>query len=66
MWQYFYLKFANQEEALAALVDLQNVDHVGAIEGLEGWHVNLALREELPEALQAFQVFPDNPVRVWA
>ncbi len=66
MWQYFYLKFTSQEEAQASLVDLQDVDHVGAIEGLTGWHVNLALRGELPEALQAFQVFPDNPVRVWA
>jgi hypothetical protein len=66
MWQYFYLKFTDEAEALTSLVDLQNVDHVGAIEGLTGWHVNLALCGELPEALQAFQVFPDNPVRVWA
>ena len=66
MWQYFYLKFASQEEALAALVGLQDVDHVGAIDGLEGWHVNLALREPLPETLVPFEVFPENPIRVWA
>lgn len=66
MWQYFYLKFTDEAAALAALVDLQDVDHVGSIEGLDGWHVNLALREPLPEALVPFQVFPENPVRVWA
>jgi hypothetical protein len=30
-----------------------------------GWHCNLVC-DELPEGLAAYEVFPNNPVRVWA
>ena len=31
---------------------------------LDGWHVNY--QGELPEGWEAFAVFPQHPVRVWA
>jgi len=33
-------------------------------EVLDGWHVNY--QGELPEGWEAYAVFPQNPVRVWA
>ena len=32
----------------------------------EGWHVNVILQADLPEALQEFVVVPQNPHRVFA
>lgn len=32
---------------------------------IPGWHVNV-LAEDLPEALQVFEIFPETPVRVFA
>ena len=32
---------------------------------IPGWHCNLVV-DELPEALQQYEVFPQNPQRVWA
>ncbi len=66
MWQYFYLKFYNESEAAIALEGQQNVDHVGHLPDAEGWHVNLAVRGELPAELVPYQVFPTTPARVWA
>mgnify|MGYP003656482447 CR=1 FL=1 len=31
----------------------------------DGWHANVRNAEEAPE-LEAFRVYPPNPVRVWA
>ena len=34
---------------------------------LDGWHVNVFVRDdEDGEALEAYEVFPTTPVRVWA
>jgi hypothetical protein len=32
---------------------------------VDGWHVNVRHKEEAPE-LDAFRIFPQSPVRVWA
>jgi hypothetical protein len=33
---------------------------------IPGWHVNLRIDGELPDELKEFEVFPENPMRVWA
>ena len=33
---------------------------------LDGWHVNIILEGELPEALQPYVITPQNPYRVFA
>jgi hypothetical protein len=33
---------------------------------IEGWHVNVRVVDEDAEALQAFEVHPATPLRVWA
>jgi hypothetical protein len=33
---------------------------------IEGWHVNVRVVDEDAEALQAFEVHPATPMRVWA
>ena len=33
---------------------------------LDGYHVNVRVVDENASALEAYQVFPDNPVRGWA
>jgi hypothetical protein len=33
---------------------------------VEGWHVNVRVVDEDAEALQAFEVHPATPMRVWA
>jgi hypothetical protein len=33
---------------------------------VEGWHVNVRVVDEDAEALQAFEVHPATPLRVWA
>ena len=43
------------------------VDHVGLIEGAEGWHVNVRWLSEQPEAWEAYRIpTPNNPVREFA
>lgn len=32
---------------------------------VEGWHVNVRVKEEAPE-LEAYRIFPQSPVRGWA
>ena len=32
---------------------------------VEGWHVNVRVKEEAPE-LDAYRIFPQSPVRGWA
>ena len=69
MWNTYYLKFADEAEAVSSLEALQDaaIDHVGEIVDVQGWHVNLRLRDaELPEGLVQYQVFPETPVRMWA
>jgi hypothetical protein len=40
-------------------------DAVPEMDPIDGWHVNVRHTEPVPE-LEPFQVFPKNPVRMWA
>jgi uncharacterized HAD superfamily protein len=61
---------ASHGHALDVIGTLYKVEGVGdaAVSiPLEGWHVNLFLHhEELPDELKQYEVFPENPLRVWA
>lgn len=73
--QDLYLSFPDAAQAEAALftgtgedrqAKFMNVDTIGAIEGAEGWHVNVRLVDgEDGSALEAFRVYPVTPLRVW-
>jgi len=68
MWQYFNLKFPDKATADTLLEQQLNVDNVGNIDGVTGWHVNLALEEgvSIPISLEPYVIpFPLNPKRVW-
>ena len=63
------LKFPSEAEATLALFDGETpkyaaIDVIGAIEGAEGWHVNVRHGVEMPE-LAAWVVMPATPARVW-
>jgi hypothetical protein len=39
---------------------------VPVMASIDGWHVNVRVVDEDAEALQAFEVHPATPLRVWA
>jgi hypothetical protein len=45
-----------------------NIDTLGPIEGVDGWHVNvrLVVGAEDPAPFAGYEVFPAHPRRVWA
>jgi hypothetical protein len=50
-----------------ALPEICAVDHVGLIEGAEGWHVNARWWGEAPVDWAQYEIdAPQNPVRVFA
>lgn len=60
-----YLRFPDKESADDLLADYEgSIDIIGEIPGTTGWHVNT--RGPMTEALQAYAVQVDSPVRVWA
>ena len=75
-----YLKFTDEAEATATLENYKgSIDVIGIIyertggtddepvmTALSGWHVNVRSVGEDTTALQAFQVYPTLPQRVWA
>jgi len=62
----YYLKFDEQPEHADELKSSEGVlvDVIGPING-KGWHVNLRLDGDLPEELRYYEVFPEEPERVW-
>ena len=44
------------------------LDVIGALEGRQGWHVNIRILDgsELPAELSQYIVTPEAPARVWA
>lgn len=61
----YYLKFANEAEATAALDGYEgSIDIIGEIPDVTGWHVNVRGPES--EALAAFAVEVATPYRIWA
>lgn len=44
------------------------IDVIGEIPETIGWHVNFRILDgtDLPEDLQQYVVYPENPYRVWA
>lgn len=78
----YSLKFTDEAQALEVLFDgetqrYQNIDLIGTIyrntgtpeepimEATNDFHVNVRTDAEAPE-LDAYAVFPQTPVRVWA
>lgn len=73
----FYLKFADEAQAIAAMPQYRMddqwqtasmnhaLDVVGVIEGIDAFHINLML-EALPAELESFVVTPATPSRVFA
>jgi hypothetical protein len=63
-----YYRFPDQATAEAmAVPETCAIDHVGAIEGAEGYHVNARWWGIEPEAWEAYRIpAPNNPVRVFA
>ncbi len=74
-----YLRFASEAEALGALEGAAYAarDNIGTLYlpapsedadpvPLEGWHVNLIVDGDLPEALVPFAVVPHAPQRRFA
>lgn len=76
----YYLKFANEAEAQSVLYQddqplYKNIDTLGIIYDMtdsenpvpeQGWHVNVRVVDEDGTPLDAYQVFPVTPRRVWA
>lgn len=76
----YYLKFADEAEAQSVLYQhdqplYQNIDTLGIIYDMtdsenpvpeQGWHVNVRVVDEDGTPLDAYQVFPVTPRRVWA
>lgn len=72
----YFLKFSDEAEADGVLFEGEErkpryaaIDTIGVIYkdevALEGWHVNVRSKDIHPE-LEAYQVTPTNPVRLWA
>ena len=63
-----YYRFPDQATAEAmAMPETCAVDHVGVIEGNEGYHVNARWIGVEPEAWEAYRIpAPNNPVREFA
>lgn len=68
-----YLKFPDAETAAQALAGYEPAarDDVGVItigenKTLDGWHVNLIVIGDLPEALRPYVVVPKAPARRFA
>jgi len=73
----YYLKFLTEKDAKFHLSkyivdgewmvasESHALDPVGAIDGLF-YHVNLKLKEILPDNLKLFVIYPNTPSRVWA
>jgi hypothetical protein len=69
MWtKTHYYRFSSQAEAEAMpLPETCAVDHVGFIEGAEGWHVNARWWGVEPESWEPCRIpAPSNPVQVFA
>lgn len=76
----YYLKFADEAEAQSVLYQndqplYKNIDTLGIIYDMtdsenpvpeQGWHVNVRVVDEDGTPLDAYQVFPVTPCRVWA
>ena len=63
--QYYLVPSQAEAEALPC-VD-HAVDHVGLIEGVEGWHVNARWWLQEPGKWAPYRITPpENPVRVFA
>lgn len=61
----YYLKFASESEAQAALEGYEGaIDVIGEIPDVTGWHVNVRGAES--EVLAAFAIEVVTPYRVWA
>jgi len=62
----YCLKFPEKPENADDLKDCDGVfiDVIGEIEGKDGWHLNI-ICDNLPVELAEFEVFPENPYRVW-
>lgn len=39
---------------------------VDAMEPSDGWHCNLWLKDDLPDELKQYEIYPQMPKRVWA
>lgn len=62
-----YLKFPSEvdmSEYVGRDVEGISVDVVGAIEGVEGWHVNMLVPDTF-DAFAEFEVVPTSPRRVF-
>lgn len=59
---------AEGEEPQPPTPKYANIDTLGPIEGVDGWHVNvrLVLGAEDAEPLVPFAIAPEHPRRVWA
>lgn len=77
MYADYFLKFPDEATAIAVLFDGEgdearptyaNIDTLGPIEGVDGFHVNvrLVLGQEDGTPLKPFAVYPVSPRRVWA
>jgi len=62
----YYLKFPSKPALADTLVSDEDVqvDIIGEIPDKDGWHLNL-ICDNLPVELAEFEVFPENPYRVW-
>ena len=61
----YYLKFASESEAQAALEGYEGaIDVIGVIDGTDGWHVNV--RGPWAPELASYDTSPKTPHRVWA
>ncbi len=69
MWtETHYYRFPDQATADGmALPATCAIDHVGIIEGTEGWHVNARWWGEAPADWAEYEIpTPTNPIRVFA
>ena len=76
MYTDYFLKFPDQATAEGVLFDgggedlphpvYRNFDVIGAIDGVDGYHVNVRLAEdEDASQLDPYVITPATPVRVW-
>ncbi len=49
-----------------AVIDDVTFEEVTPATYVDGWHVNIVIKDELPEALQEYIVTPNTPSRVFA
>lgn len=62
-----YLKFPSETDLTEYMnrdVEGYSVDIIGAIEGFDGWHVNMLVPDDFT-AYSEFEVTPSSPVRVF-